>query len=143
MLTGAPTELLGNAKEKLKGGGEVVLTSLNDNAKFVGGAVKDGGEVLLTAMKTDFNEMVGDFTNEFSAFELHAHRGETMCQMIWRLWLLIFLGINAAVLIGATIYIFVKGNCMYPSHFFFYCSFYFQTRYTNSRSHTVINYVVV
>ena len=90
-------------------GGEVVLTSLNDNAK----KIKEGGEVVLTSLKTDFNELAGEFTNEFSAFDIHQQAGETTCQMIWRLWLLIFLALNAVILIGATIFIFIKGDCMY------------------------------
>ena len=103
---------LDNAKymgEKLMEGGEVVLTSLNDNAK----KIKEGGEVVLTSLKTDFNELAGEFTNEFSAFDIHQQAGETTCQMIWRLWLLIFLALNAVILIGATIFIFIKGDCMY------------------------------
>jgi hypothetical protein len=102
---------LDNAKyvgEKILEGGEVVLTSLNDNAK----RIKEGGEVVLTSLKSDLNDIAGEFGNEFSAFDIHYQAGETTCQMIWRLWLLIFLAINAVILIGATIFIFFKGKCM-------------------------------
>lgn len=98
---------------KIKEGGEAALTSINDNAKIAAEKIKEGGDIVLTSLKTDFNEFAGDLTNEFSGFELHAQEGETVCQMVWRLWLLIFLGLNAALLIGATIYIFVNGQCMY------------------------------
>jgi hypothetical protein len=96
---------LDNAKyvgEKLLEGGEVLF----DGAK----KVKEGGEVVLTSLKSDFNELAGEFTNEFNAFDIHQQAGETTCQMIWRLWLLIFLAINAVILIGSTIFIFAKGK---------------------------------
>lgn len=99
----------------IKEGGEVVY----DNAKIVGEKLKEGGGVVLTTLKSDFNELGGDLINEFSAFDIHYQAGETTCQMVWRLWLLIFLGVNAGLLVFATIYIFAKGECMYYSLYLF------------------------
>lgn len=108
----------------IKEGGEVVLTSLNDNAKIVGEKLKEGGGVVLTTLKSDFNELGGDLINEFSAFDMHYQAGETTCQMLWRLWLLVFLGVNAAIIIFATIYIFAKGGCKYSLFYIIYLCYY-------------------
>lgn len=114
---------LDNAKyvgEKIWEGGEVVL----DSAK----KVKEGGEVVLTALKGDIGDIAGEFASEFNTFDIHHQAGETTCQMVWRLWLLIFLAINAVILIGATIYIFTKGECTYlpfPLYLTHYIHVYF------------------
>jgi len=82
----------------------------NINVKATIGAtnqvLREGTEKLRQEFGADMKEFASDFTSEFNLTSLSAVKNESGCQAFWRLWLVLFVGVNLLGLLAATIYIF-------------------------------------